>query len=259
VKFYSASKQSLSLKSGHTPQFAPLPPALANTRTRAWPSRAWTFKRVLRHAQSAARHRRKQPAVWRAACVLCFALSVASMDSMVMSTCCHAYAIYVHFPLQKYISKYNINKHVLWRSVELLSLGRRVLAGARLPPPSIATRPSGAPATTPPSPLRRRRRFGAAPRVPKAVLGGRAPAGSRGKMVTLEEAGDGEILGGSSSEPFSDDRASSNELLVLGRSTNFGKAGIGAGGRQRRQGKTWGGAVGLPHELLCTVKILNFS
>jgi hypothetical protein len=65
-------------------------------------------------------------------------------------------------------------------------------------------------------------------------------------MVTPEEPGDGEILGRSSSEPFSAD--SSNELLVLGRSTNFGKAGIGAGGRQRRQGKTWGGAVGLPHE-----------
>ena len=64
----------ISQKSGHTLQFAPLPPTPANMRSRAWPCQA-------RSASSRMN-------------VHCFALS------MVMSPCRHAYAIYVCFPLK---------------------------------------------------------------------------------------------------------------------------------------------------------------
>jgi hypothetical protein len=54
------------------------------------------------------------------------------------------------------------------------SVGRRALAGTSLPPPSAVTRPAGLLLPLLPRPLRRRGRFEAAPRVPKAVLDGRA-------------------------------------------------------------------------------------
>ena len=161
----------ISQKSGHTLQFAPLPPTPANTRSRAWQSQArearppacTCTRRALRGIDASSR-----PAVCRASCVLCFALS------MVMSPCRHAYAIYIRFPLEKYRSKYNINTHVLGRSVELLSVGRRELASAPLPPPSVASRlgPAGLLPPLLPRPLRSRHRFGAEPRVPKAVQDG---------------------------------------------------------------------------------------
>ena len=53
----------ISQKSGHTLQVAPLPPTPANTRSRAWPGQARSASsRTHVHSQSAARHRRKQPA-----------------------------------------------------------------------------------------------------------------------------------------------------------------------------------------------------
>ena len=98
----------ISQKSGHTLQFAPLPPTPANTRSRAWPSQAReAHARALAERCAASTQAAGRPcAVCRASCVLCFALS------MVMSPCRHAYAVYVCFPLEKYRSKYNINTHV---------------------------------------------------------------------------------------------------------------------------------------------------
>ena len=66
----------ISQKSGHTLQFAPLPPTPANMRSRAWPCQARSASsRMHVHSQSAARHRCKQPA-GRVRCAMLCACSV---------------------------------------------------------------------------------------------------------------------------------------------------------------------------------------